>query len=164
MSDFDFMLRQSQLQFAARLREAIFQWMNAIVKPRTKADERIEFDWFREAAMSAVELGLPLQVEVVMRLLTDQDFFVAQIPMPLDSPDWEPGPTRQGGRDSGTECVQQWWTSLSPEFRQQHTDAFRRCFTTIPKVMAMTTGYKWWLDDHMDTQTNIESTSHRHAA
>ena len=79
--------------------------------------EHIRYDWFREAIMSCVELGIGLTPKNAYKLLSDRDFFESLLPIPINSEEW--------GGASGTEIVRHWWLIASDEYRDCHLHAFR---------------------------------------
>lgn len=121
--------------FSHFLRDAIRFWMGLVScsDAQPPAHLMIETDWFREAAMSAVELDLPLTVENAWHLLEDHTYFETHLA--IAAPEW--------GQDSGTECMRQWWLELSPEFRATHLFWFKRMFVNQPKIMSVFS-WNWW--------------------
>lgn len=82
----------------------------------------IRYDWFREALMSCVELGVGVTPQNAFKLLSDRAFFENLLPIPINSEEW--------GGASGTEIVRQWWMIASDEYRSCHLIAFN-CFNEL---------------------------------
>lgn len=87
----------------------------------------INLDWLRDAAMAAVELGLPLRPEPILELLTNRDYFESLLPMPVDDPRW------QIGALSGTEILWQWWQLYPEAYRVHQVSLFEKVLLCIPE-------------------------------
>jgi hypothetical protein len=112
------------------LRTLAEAWTNVILNV-TRDDSQplafeFRFDWVRDAAMSAIELGLPLRPEPILRLLTDRQYFESLLPMPASDPRWK---TRS---KSGTEVLWQWWNVYPDEYRNHQTHFIQQLFQQLP--------------------------------
>ncbi|MBN1813516.1 MAG: hypothetical protein JXA14_16885 [Anaerolineae bacterium] len=84
------------------------------------------FDWIRDAAMAAVELGLPMRPDPVLRLLSDRQYFASLLPLPADDPRWV------SRSQSGTEMLWQWWHVYPDEYRASQLDFVHQVFQRLP--------------------------------
>ena len=85
-----------------------------------------EWDWLREAAMSALELGAPLRLDAVVRLLTDLQYFESLLPLPASDPRWQ-SPTM-----TGTEMLWRWWNVYTAEQRDVQLGFIRKIVQAVP--------------------------------
>jgi len=85
------------------------------------------FDWIRDGAMAAIELGLPLQPECVLRLLSEQQYFESVLPISISDPHWDLE------INTGTEVIRQWWLEYTIGYRNAHINIIRSLFSSLPQ-------------------------------
>ncbi len=80
----------------------------------------------RDAAMAAVELGLPMRPDPVLRLLGDRNYFESLLPISVDDSRWELY------SKTGTQTLWQWWYVHSETYRTTQLEFVRKTFQRLP--------------------------------
>ncbi len=88
---YDFLVQDIlEHNFSMHLRGLALAWTETIIQVAREPGKRLPFalhfnpDWIRDGAMAAVQLGLPMRPDFVLRLLSDHEYFKSLIPIPVD--------------------------------------------------------------------------------